>query len=124
MNVLAKGRVEVSGGAGGTVSSQARGGRLSRMARVGWVQTGTLPCTKLVRVGGLDSPDECLAVSGVIELHLLTAAFDPLTADTEGVKMALIISESGADLLCCGSFRETLGGFSHPLSPVPHDTTS
>lgn len=68
-------------------------------------------------MGGVDSPDECLAAPGVIELHLLTAAFDPLTADTEGVKMAPIISESGADLLCRRSFRETLGGFPHPLSP-------
>lgn len=35
----------------------------------------------------------------MIELQQLTAAFDPLTAHTEGVKMALIISLSCSDLL-------------------------
>lgn len=35
----------------------------------------------------------------MIELQQLTTAFDPLTAHTEGVKMALIISLSSADLL-------------------------
>lgn len=35
----------------------------------------------------------------MLELQQLSAAFDPLTADTEGVKMAPIISPSPADLL-------------------------
>lgn len=55
----------------------------------------------------------------MIELQQLTAAFDPLTAHTEGVKMALIISLSRADLLEA-AFSARLLAVYHTHSPLCH----
>lgn len=52
----------------------------------------------------------------MIELQQLTAAFDPLTAHTEGVKMALIISPSHVDLLEAVVFVRLLAVY-HTDSP-------
>lgn len=63
----------------------------------------------------------------MLELQQLSAAFDPLTADTEGVKMAPIISPSPADLLvAAASVRLSTVSRTHPppLRPVPHNATS
>lgn len=54
----------------------------------------------------------------MVELQHLTGAFDPLTAHTEGVKMALIISLSRADLLEA-AFSARLLAVYHTRSPPP-----
>lgn len=65
----------------------------------------------------------------MIELQQLTAAFDPLTADTEGVKTALIISPSGADLLAAAAsvrlfaISRTHSPRRHAAQPASHSRT-
>lgn len=56
----------------------------------------------------------------MIELQQLTAAFDPLIAHTEGVKMALIISPSRADLLEAAFSARLLAVYHTALPSVPH----
>lgn len=60
----------------------------------------------------------------MIELQQLTTAFDPLTAHTEGVRMALIISPSRADLLEAAFSASFLAVYHNHSTPVPHSATS
>lgn len=59
-------------------------------------QAGTPEHLKLPEWG---LTDKQLAAPDVMDVRQLTAAFDPLTADTQGVRTALIISPSCSDLL-------------------------
>lgn len=79
------------------------------------------PCHVLNWCNGVCQHDERLTASSMIELQQLTAAFDPLTADTEGVKTALIISPSGADLLAAAASVRLLA-VSHTHCPRCHAT--
>lgn len=59
-------------------------------------QTGTPEHLKLAE---WSLTDKQLPAPDMMDVQQLTAAFDPLTADTQGVRMALIISPSCSDLL-------------------------
>lgn len=76
-------------------------------------------CHDLNQWNGFWQYDECLAVTRVIEFQQLTAAFDPLTAHTHRVKMALIICVSRADLLEAAFSPRHLAVY-HTHSPQCH----
>lgn len=120
VNVLAKGCVECQEGRWNCFFSTLWAA--GQNGAGWWVQMGTLPRPKLVQ-WGLPAWRAPHSVQ-----HDRVATADCCVWPTYRWHRR---GQNGPDYLsewrwptCGGSFRETLGGFSHPLSPVPRYTTS